>query len=129
MAPMSARSPDFEEAIHANRADVVAYQMYSDWLQTIGDPRGELIAIQVAMGEGDAWLTAGGKLWRAVDDLFQAHAEAFFGPAHGSHDAMPVLKPKPRDGHFDNWPTRSYSYGFFANCVALRVYREALLRR
>ena len=43
-----ARNPDLEKAIAADPFDRQAYAVFGDWLQEQGDPRGELIALQLA---------------------------------------------------------------------------------
>jgi uncharacterized protein (TIGR02996 family) len=40
---------DLEAAIMATPNDVEPYSIYADWLQSKGDPRGELIAMQIGM--------------------------------------------------------------------------------
>ena len=45
---IDARNPDLEKAIEADPYDVNAYAVLGDWLQGQGDPRGELIALQIA---------------------------------------------------------------------------------
>lgn len=46
---MEAINPELEARILANRRDPVPYLVYADWLQSQGDPRGELIAVQHAL--------------------------------------------------------------------------------
>jgi uncharacterized protein (TIGR02996 family) len=43
-----ARNPALEKAIVANPFDKDAYSIFGDWLQEQGDPRGELISLQIA---------------------------------------------------------------------------------
>ena len=43
-----ARNPDLEQAIEADPYDTATYSVLADWLQAQGDPRGELIALQLA---------------------------------------------------------------------------------
>ena len=43
-----ATNPELEAAIEKDPDDEAAYLVYSDWLQTQDDPRGELIALQAA---------------------------------------------------------------------------------
>ncbi|HSK01883.1 MAG TPA: WGR domain-containing protein [Kofleriaceae bacterium] len=43
-----ARNPALEAAIEADPYDTTAYSVLGDWLQGQGDPRGELIALQLA---------------------------------------------------------------------------------
>jgi len=47
-AKPAARNPDLEQAIEADPHDLAAYAVLADWLQDQGDPRGELIALQLA---------------------------------------------------------------------------------
>jgi uncharacterized protein (TIGR02996 family) len=69
VAPMmDARNPDLEAAIAANPLDRDPYLVLADWLQQQGDPRGELISLQVA-----------GKVAEA-DALFAKHEDYFLGP-------------------------------------------------
>ena len=44
----SARDAKLEAMIEAAPDDVHGYEVYADWLQAQGDPRGELIALQIA---------------------------------------------------------------------------------
>src|SRR5688572_29970061 len=41
-----ARNPELEQALLANPDDEQSYQVYADWLQAQGDPRGELASLQ-----------------------------------------------------------------------------------
>jgi uncharacterized protein (TIGR02996 family) len=63
-----ARNPDLEKAILANPGDRDAYAVFGDWLQEQGDPRGELIALQ--LGNRD----------KAGKQLIEKHADYFLGP-------------------------------------------------
>jgi uncharacterized protein (TIGR02996 family) len=47
-ANADARNPALEKAIAANPLDVDAYAVFADWLQEQGDPRGELMSLQLA---------------------------------------------------------------------------------
>jgi uncharacterized protein (TIGR02996 family) len=48
------RNPTLEQAILAHPDDVQAYLVYGDWLQSVGDVRGELIALQHAGKKDEA---------------------------------------------------------------------------
>jgi uncharacterized protein (TIGR02996 family) len=61
-------NPELEKAIFADPYDRDAYSVYADWLQSEGDPRGELIALQIA-----------GKT-KAAQELLKKHASEFLGP-------------------------------------------------
>jgi len=62
------RNPELEKAIFANPYDTDAYMVYADWLQDQGDPRGELIALQI------------GDKADAAQKLLAKHADYFIGP-------------------------------------------------
>ncbi|HEU0030508.1 MAG TPA: WGR domain-containing protein [Kofleriaceae bacterium] len=64
----ASRNAELEKAIVAKPDDADAYLVYADWLQTQGDPRGELIVLQHA-----------GKTKQA-NALLAKHAEHFLGP-------------------------------------------------
>ena len=49
VAPTGARNEELEAAIRATPDAVEPYLVYADWLQSRGDPRGELITLQHAM--------------------------------------------------------------------------------
>jgi uncharacterized protein (TIGR02996 family) len=63
-----ARNKDLEAAILANPTDREAYTVFADWLQEQGDPRGELISLQLGYKEGQA------------KKLIEKHADYFLGP-------------------------------------------------
>lgn len=83
---VSVSDPALEAAIEKNPADPGPYLVYADWLQSKGDPRGELIVVQHkrAMGE-DA------KARDRERQLLATHTAAFLGPladmprAHGGN--------------------------------------------
>ena len=62
------RNPELEKAIVADPSDKDAYSVYADWLQDQGDPRGELIALQLAGKD------------KAARKLLDKHADSFLGP-------------------------------------------------
>jgi uncharacterized protein (TIGR02996 family) len=68
-------NPALEAAILDNPDDAHAYQVYGDWLQSQGDPRGELVAVQAARlaSPGVAELAA------AEQKLLKKHAARFLG--------------------------------------------------
>lgn len=72
------RNPELEAAIIADPGDEAAYQVYADWLSGQGDPRGELIALQMKHARGPAA--------RALMDRYEAY---FLGELHAhqqTHD-------------------------------------------
>jgi uncharacterized protein (TIGR02996 family) len=69
------RNPELEKAIDADPYDVSAYMVYADWLQGQGDPRGELISLQLA-----AETKRDARLAKAAAALIENNAEIFLGP-------------------------------------------------
>jgi uncharacterized protein (TIGR02996 family) len=67
-AKADARNPALENAIAANPTDRDAYAVFADWLQEQGDPRGELISLQ--LGNKD----------QSAKQLIEQHAAYFLGP-------------------------------------------------
>ena len=62
-----ARNPELEKAIVANPSDREAYTVLADWLQEQGDPRGELISLQLGYKDKQA------------KALIEKHADYFLG--------------------------------------------------
>ncbi|HEX4456169.1 MAG TPA: WGR domain-containing protein [Kofleriaceae bacterium] len=77
-----ARNPQLEKAIAANPTDRDAYAVFADWLQEQGDPRGELIALQLGYKDKQA------------KTLIDKDADYFLGPLVGEQ--------KTRDGLANN---------------------------
>src|SRR5678816_2753004 len=65
---LDARNPALEAAIVANPSDRDAYAVFGDWLQEQGDPRGELISLQLAYKD------------KTAKQLIDKHADYFLGP-------------------------------------------------
>lgn len=65
---LDARNPDLEAAIAANPLDRDAYVVFADWLQQQGDPRGELMSLQLAGKDDEA------------EALLAKHEDYFLGP-------------------------------------------------
>lgn len=78
--------PSLEKAIAADVEGSEAYLVYADWLQSQGDPRGELITLQHKRGPAPrpARYSNNKKptapLDKAEAKLLAAHGEALFGP-------------------------------------------------
>jgi len=69
------RHPELEKAINADPYDATGYAVYADWLQDQGDPRGELISLQLtAETKRDA------KLAKAAAAKLEGNAGYFLGP-------------------------------------------------
>ncbi len=102
-----------EAEIEKTPSDVDQYLVYADWLETQGDPRGQLIEVQAQLlnKPGDKSLSA---LERS---LFKKHKEHFFGPAHET-DFNPNTVPQ-RDKRSKGdvrrraLPKVCWSFGYF----------------
>ena len=69
----SDRHPDLEAAIVENPDDPEAWAVFGDWLQTIGDARGELV--QLGLRESTP------EIERRIRELTEAHRSEWMGPA------------------------------------------------
>lgn len=89
-----ARNPELEAAIARDPDDPVAYSVLADWLQDRGDPRGELIALQLA------------NKWRRVPGYLDEHASYLLGPLAEHVKCYDELYSKPTRDAF------TWKYGF-----------------
>ncbi|MGC4116130.1 MAG: TIGR02996 domain-containing protein [Myxococcales bacterium] len=69
-----ASHPELEAAIAENPDDLARWQVYADFLQERGDPRGELVALEIKAASGDLEAAA------AAGRLFGKHEDLFAGP-------------------------------------------------
>ena len=88
------RNPDLERAIASDPYDTTSYSVLADWLQGQGDPRGELMALQLA-----------NKAIPALDYLAE-HATALLGPLAAHVKCYDGLYYKPAPDAF------TWKYGF-----------------
>ena len=72
------RHPQLEAVIARDPETAAHYAVYGDWLESQGDPRGRLIALQLAAGE-DAPASVGA----AAAKHFKEHADYLLGPLAG----------------------------------------------
>src|SRR5687767_9294959 len=72
-----ARNRELEAAIAADRDSDAPYLVYADWLQERGDPRGELIAVQIANTRDQREIQP---LFDREAALFDEHFEHLRGP-------------------------------------------------
>jgi uncharacterized protein (TIGR02996 family) len=99
-----ARNKALEAAILANPADREAYTVFADWLQEQGDPRGELISLQLGYKEGQA------------KKLIEKHADYFLGPlaAHqtvydeGGNNSISHLRTKAQEAEWQKTHTQAF---------------------
>jgi uncharacterized protein (TIGR02996 family) len=83
--------PKLEAAILKDRDNPEAYLVYADWLQTQGDPRGELITVQHGLLEDPK----NAKLRKAEAKLLADHGEHFIPKMLG--EMLAKEKPKKKD--------------------------------
>jgi uncharacterized protein (TIGR02996 family) len=73
-----ASNPELEARLVANPDDTDGFRVYADWLQAEGDPRGELVAVQVELAQrADASLAA------REQELLAAHGAEWLGGLAG----------------------------------------------
>jgi uncharacterized protein (TIGR02996 family) len=77
-ASLAKRNPALEEAIEKAPDNLEAYLVYGDWLQSQGDPRGELIALQCAAHQAEGEEAT--KLKRQAVALVRKYKEYLLGP-------------------------------------------------
>ncbi|MBA3538368.1 MAG: TIGR02996 domain-containing protein, partial [Deltaproteobacteria bacterium] len=77
-------NPKLEAAILADPDDTAAYLVYADWLQSRGDPRGELIVLQHQLGTLDKATEL--EAWGAMDLAVRAPRDARRPPARSAGD-------------------------------------------
>ncbi|MDQ3339119.1 MAG: WGR domain-containing protein [Myxococcota bacterium] len=76
--------PDLAKLVEADAEGTTdALEVYIDWLQGQGDPRGELAAIQLKQGDGKDKALA-----KAEKKLFATHAAALLGKFKGLEDVV-----------------------------------------
>lgn len=90
-----ARNSDLEEQLRARPDDEQLWLVYADWLQGQGDPRGELIALNVARA-GGLEPARESELSREVSNLVARHRDELLGSA----------------ARFDRWIHMKWRYGF-----------------
>ncbi|MCW5801551.1 MAG: TIGR02996 domain-containing protein [Deltaproteobacteria bacterium] len=86
-APVDPARAAIEEAIRKDPKDPAPYLVLADLLQTHGDPRGELIAVQEALAGVPTE-----RLRALEEDMLEEYQEALLGPLHA---ALEELGPLP----------------------------------
>lgn len=80
----------FERAIIENPDDVASYSAYADWLQEHDDPRGEFIAVQLALEDETRSKEAREALKAREAELLAAHEREWLGPLADHFFERPV---------------------------------------
>src|SRR5262249_55975712 len=109
----------FEQAIEDSPDDPASYAAYGDWLAERGDPRGELIQVQLALEGPPRKGRRRQQLKRREKRLLEAHQREWLGPL------APVLldpPPEPADPILSDVPEDNYEYRFARGFLhALRI--------
>lgn len=87
-AAVSARNPELEAAIERTIDSPQGYLVYGDWLQSQGDPRGELIAIQARLAD-----LAPPSPKARPEGRYAARQGSPFAPAFPDPPSVPEAKP------------------------------------
>jgi uncharacterized protein (TIGR02996 family) len=90
-----------------------AYAVYGDWLQARGDPRGELISLQMQLAdESDKDKIK--ELKTAEKKLLEANVQHFFGEPHPGADKDKPKNEKTSDWQVKNhgWPETGWNFGY-----------------
>jgi uncharacterized protein (TIGR02996 family) len=106
-----------EQGIIENPGDPGAYAAYADCLMEQGDPRGEFIAVQLALEEEKRSTAERRKLQQREQQLLKAHRDEWVGPW-----AKRVLEETKRDlAHLHAWSLDlpgPQPYHFIRGCLA-----------
>jgi hypothetical protein len=89
---VSARNVDLETAAFTDLADVGTWRVYADWLQSVGDPRGELASLELL--QHDAFRSEREALEAQIHAREQPYRDAWqtWAQAHGLTDVEPTFK-------------------------------------
>ena len=89
---MSARNVDLESTAFSNLDDTETWRVYSDWLQNVGDPRGELASLE--MLRRDAFRSERAKLDEQIQEREQPYRDAWqsFAEAKGLTEVEPTFR-------------------------------------
>lgn len=90
-----ARNPDLEAAALADLQDVDSWRVYADWLQSVGDPRGELASLDLL--RPDAFLSQRRALTEQIRERERPYIDSFHTWAQ-AHDLAEDVRVKFRRG-------------------------------
>ena len=102
--PNDARNPELEAALIADPGDRQAWAVFADWLQEQGDPRGELISLQLANKDKQA------------QALIEKRADYFLGKLaehqtvhdEGSNNSVSHLRTKEQEEAWQKTQTQAF---------------------
>lgn len=85
---VSARDPTLEAVLRECPDDPAAHAIYGDWLQAAGDPRGQLVALQLALNRLPKVERPSAQLARHEEAFRAEHAGHLFGPLRQVADKL-----------------------------------------
>ncbi len=110
--PTFPRDPKQESEIEKSSRDVDQYLVYADWLESQGDPRGQLIEVQARLLE-----EPDDKALKNLErSLFKKHTEHFFGPSHEEEsdaESIPKRNKRTKAELNSGLPPIYWSFDFF----------------
>lgn len=89
---MASRNVDLETAAFTDLADIGTWRVYADWLQSVGDPRGELASLELL--RRDAFRSEREGLEAQIQAREQPYRDAWqtWAQTHGLTDVEPTFK-------------------------------------
>jgi len=122
----------FERAILDNPDDLSAYGAYADWLQEQGDPRGEFIAVQIALEDEAKSKADRDALRKREAELLAAHEREWLGELapfllDGDREVGPHLEHRWRWGFLSAITVQDLPTAYaqaIATAPAARLLRE-----
>ena len=119
-------NPKLEAPIFEDPGDLEAWAVYGDWLQEEGDPRGELISLEVAAERGNDSPAAS----KRRDEILAEHKNAWLGKKlvdaiEMQIDGEELLEIEWKFGFFHKLTVRgNYDYG--GDMTPVEMFRELL---
>jgi uncharacterized protein (TIGR02996 family) len=98
-------SEALEQAILANLDDLAAHMAYADWLHDQGNPRGDLIQVQLALEDPSKSEKERKALQKQEKQLLEAHARQWLGSL-----AEPILDGKVNGLDFEDEPEATHTF-------------------
>jgi uncharacterized protein (TIGR02996 family) len=102
-APLATTENVLEKAIAHDFDDVAAHAAYADWLTQQGDPRGELIQVQLALEDAETPAAQRKELQKREAELLKTHGRTWLGALAGEildQEVSPWLKQRVGDEQY-----------------------------
>lgn len=119
------RNPELEAAIIANPGDEEAWAVYADWLGTVGDARGELIALGIQLEETSDAVAAAG-IQKRMQEIEGACRESWLGDDFLPHYRAALELPRDiyevTSKELSDLLHLEWRYGFIVEAAVRGVY-------